>query len=43
MSILLDFGADPAIKNSSGARAINYARRNIKLADSEALKRLENF
>ena len=39
---LLDVGANTGIRNKQGKRAVNYARKNRKLTDSEALKRLEN-
>ena len=43
VNVLLDFRADPRIKNASGATALYYARHNINFADSEALRRLENY
>ena len=42
VNILLDSGADPRIKNSEGAYAIDFAKKNQKLAGTEALRRLES-
>ena len=39
--ILLDAGADPKAKDVSGKMAIDYARENPSLKDTDALKRLE--
>ena len=39
---LLDVGANTSVRNKLGKRAVNYARKNGKLTDSGALKRLEN-
>jgi ankyrin repeat protein len=41
ITFLLDRGADPQIRDQNYNRAIDYARENKNLANTEALKRLE--
>jgi len=39
--LLLESGADAAARNSEGRRAIDYARNNPRLANTDAFRRLE--
>ena len=39
--VLLNLGADPKVKDNYGEMAIDYARRNEKLKNTEALRSLE--
>ena len=41
ITTLLQHGADPRIKDNTGKMAIDYARNNEKLKNTEALRRLE--
>ena len=41
VNTLLDNGADKSITNNAGFTAYDYARRNYRLQDTEALRRLE--
>jgi len=38
---LLELGADPKVKNSRGRMAIDYAKHNLNLRNTDALKKLE--
>ena len=41
ITTLLELGADPKVKNGDGKMAIDYARENEKLENTEVLRRLE--
>ena len=42
VALLLDAGADPSITNNDGHTAADYANMNYRLADTQALGRLNN-
>ena len=42
ITTLLELGADPKLSNKSGRTAIEYARRNRNLRNTDALKKLED-
>ena len=41
ITTLLELGTDPKAKDKDGKRAIDYARENPKIKNTEALKKLE--
>jgi ankyrin repeat protein len=41
ITTLLQLGADPKIKDNTGKTAIDYARNNEKLKNTEVLQKLE--
>jgi ankyrin repeat protein len=43
ITTLLELGADPKEKNNSGRMAIYYAKKNAKLKNTEALRKLEEM
>ena len=41
VDVLINAGADSGITNNAGHKASDYARHNYRLADTDAVKRLE--
>jgi ankyrin repeat protein len=41
ITVLLGFGADPKAKDTSGKMALDYARENEKLKDTDVFRELE--